>query len=281
MIKRRPPPFCIWERWATSTRPPAGLSPPPKWTRSWRRCMAAERPGPTLAIGSLLRQIKWTFNDHLPVRSFSLDFRQLQKHFIERVEAASGKPVILQSDPKFAGHATIKIATKDQPAHLLLYKPEQESVLPYLVAYECEFALRTIQADPSTQFNLASKPSMQREVLELMQRHHKGRDDIPSHAVPQLAQRFGDGLGLQLRSMPITMRIDKLLHDAHPELTELQHESIDRSCLFSHARRVSVVMFGQGGLAGRWVGEVRRVPVGRWNGRFPTSGSLRTGDCPV
>jgi hypothetical protein len=156
---------------------------------------------------------------------FPVDFRQLQKQFIERVEAASGKPVILQSDPKFAGHATIKIATKDQPAHLLLYKPEQESVLPYLVAYECEFALRTIQADPSTQFNLASKPSMQQEVLELMQRHHQGRDDIP---IPQLAKRFGDGLGLQLRSMPITMRIDKLLHDAHPELTELQHESIDR-----------------------------------------------------
>lgn len=157
-----------------------------------------------------------------------MNLREIQKQFIERVEAASGKPLILQSDPKFAGHATIKIATKDQPAHLLLYKPEQESVLPYLVAYQCEFALRTIRADPSTQFNLASKPGMQREVLELMQRHHQGRDDIPSHVVPQLAQQFGNALGNQLRSMPITMRIDKLLHDAHPELTELQHESIDR-----------------------------------------------------
>jgi hypothetical protein len=28
--------------------------------------------------------------------------------------------------------------------------------------------------------------------------------------------------------MPITMRVDKLIHDAHPELSELQHESIDR-----------------------------------------------------
>jgi len=160
--------------------------------------------------------------------AFSLDLRQLQTQFIERVEAASGKPVILQSDPKFAGHATIKIANKDQSAHLLLYKPEQVEVLPYLVAYECEFALRTIQAHPSSQFNLASKPNMLQEVHELMQRHHKGKDDIPSHVVPQLAKQFGNGLGLQLRSMPTAMRIDKLLHDTHPELKELQHESIDR-----------------------------------------------------
>jgi hypothetical protein len=70
--------------------------------------------------------------------AFSLDLQRLQKQFIERLEAASGKPVILQSDPKYAGHSTIKIATKDQPAHILLYKPEQESVLPYLVAYSPE-----------------------------------------------------------------------------------------------------------------------------------------------
>jgi len=69
---------------------------------------------------------------------------------------------------------------------------------------------------------------MLREVLELMERHHQGKDDIPSHVVPQLAKQFGNGLGLQLRSMPIAMRIDKLIHDSHPELGELQHESIDR-----------------------------------------------------
>ncbi len=157
-----------------------------------------------------------------------MDLQRLQKQYIERVEAASGKPVILQSDPKFAGHATIKIATKEQPAHVLLYKPEQKEVLPYLVAYECEFALRMLHADPSTQFNLASKPNMLSDVLALMEEHHKGKDDIPSHVVPQLAKQFGSGLGLQLRSMPVTMRIDKVIHDSHPELSELQHESVDR-----------------------------------------------------
>ena len=109
-----------------------------------------------------------------------MGLRELQKQFIERVEDASGKPVILQSDSAFHGHATIKVATNDQPAHLLLYKPEQESVLPYLVAYQCEFALRTIQANLSAQFNLAATVSMLPDVLELMQRHHLRAERDPS-----------------------------------------------------------------------------------------------------
>jgi len=62
-----------------------------------------------------------------------LDARDTQKEFLNRVEQASGKPVIVQSDPTFPGHATIKIAKKDQAAHVLLYKPQHESVLPYLM----------------------------------------------------------------------------------------------------------------------------------------------------
>ena len=143
-----------------------------------------------------------------------MNLRELQKRFLERVEAASGKPVILQSDSTFHGHATIKLAAKDQPAHLLLYKPEQESVLLYLVAYQCEFALRTIRSNPSAQFDLVAKGNMLPDVLDFMLRHHQGKNDIPASAVPQLAKRFGDGLGFQLRSMPITLRIDKQIHDA-------------------------------------------------------------------
>jgi hypothetical protein len=68
---------------------------------------------------------------------FPLDLIELQREFIGRVELASGKPVIMQCDPKFAGHATIRIARDDQPAHLLLHKQEHEAVLPYLVAFQC------------------------------------------------------------------------------------------------------------------------------------------------
>gem|GEM_PF-4015365 len=77
-----------------------------------------------------------------------LNLRALQDEFLDRVQAISGKPVVLQSDGNFAGHAVIRMATKEHPAHVLLYKPEHQSLLPYLVAFQCELALRTFLASP-------------------------------------------------------------------------------------------------------------------------------------
>lgn len=54
----------------------------------------------------------------------------------EKLTAASGKPLLMQLDPKCSGHASIKIASDDAPAHVLRYKPELESELPYLSAFQ-------------------------------------------------------------------------------------------------------------------------------------------------
>ena len=156
-----------------------------------------------------------------------MDLKELQQYFIDRVEATSGKHVLLQSDPKFTGHATIRVAKDNQPAHVLLYKPAHEAVLPYLVAFQCEFALRTILAEPESQFNLISKPNMLNEFVKLMGNHLKNDPTMPASAVPQFSKLFSDGLGHQLRSMPVSMRIDRKLHEKFPELRDLQRKSID------------------------------------------------------
>jgi hypothetical protein len=53
----------------------------------------------------------------------------------EKPTSASGKPLLVHRDPNFAGHVSIKIASDDAPAHLLRYKPEFESELPFLPAF--------------------------------------------------------------------------------------------------------------------------------------------------
>ncbi|MFM7926258.1 MAG: hypothetical protein ACKO9Q_00975 [Pirellula sp.] len=156
-----------------------------------------------------------------------MDIKELQKYFIDRVEATSGKHVLLQSDPKFPGHATIRVAQDNQPAHVLLYNPAHQAVLPYLVAFQCEFALRTILAEPESQFNLVLKPKMMDEFVKLMANFFKNDPTMPAGAVPQFSKVFSDGLGQQLRSMPVSMRIDRKLHDKYPELRDLHRKSID------------------------------------------------------
>ncbi len=156
-----------------------------------------------------------------------LNLRALQDEFLDRVQAISGKPVVLQSDGNFAGHAVIRMATKEHPAHVLLYKPEQQSLLPYLVAFQCELALRTFLAAPQSQFDLIAKPAMKDDVLKLMRHHLRGRNDIADPMIQQLATRFGSGLGFQLRSLPVAMRVDQEIFDNHPPLRDLQRKSIE------------------------------------------------------
>lgn len=52
-----------------------------------------------------------------------------------RLESISSKPLLVQRDPNCSGHASIKIASDEDSAHVLRYKPELESELPYLSAF--------------------------------------------------------------------------------------------------------------------------------------------------
>ncbi len=146
-----------------------------------------------------------------------------------QLESLSAKPVLVHRDPSCAGHASISIASVDAPAHLLRYKPEFESELPYLSAFQCGMALRSIQAKTANRFDLASAPAMGQEAKHLIEEHlRKTGSDMPILMVPQLCQQLGHGLGLQLRSMPIAIRVDEWLYRDYPDLADLQRKSIQR-----------------------------------------------------
>jgi hypothetical protein len=151
------------------------------------------------------------------------------EHIKERLESISGKPVLVHRDPDFAGHASIRIASADAPAHLLRYKPEFETELPYLSAFQCGMALRSIQAKTINRFDLGSTPTMVAEVKQLIEDHLRSTGPaISMSMVPQLCQQLGHGLGLQLRSMPIAIRVDEWLYRDYPALANLQRKSIER-----------------------------------------------------
>ena len=156
-----------------------------------------------------------------------MNARETQANFLERLQQATGTPVLLQADSQFLGHATIRMARPNQPAHLLLYKPEHEAVLPYLVTYQCSFALRLVESPPESRFDLVDRPNMHPDVLSLMQKHHQTGSSLTPATLGELARRFGNSLGLQLRSMPIALRIDKQIYEQHPELRPLQQQSLD------------------------------------------------------
>ena len=83
---------------------------------------------------------------------------EIKNQLIANIDRITGKPVIVQADETFSGHASLKLAKDGQPAHVLLYKPVHEPELPYLAAIQSMLALRVLEADDDNRFDLASKP---------------------------------------------------------------------------------------------------------------------------
>jgi hypothetical protein len=147
----------------------------------------------------------------------------------DELHAVSGKPVLVHKDPTVTGSASIKIASENSPAHLLRHKPEMETPLPYLSAFQCGPALRTAKAKPANRFDLSSTPAMRAEVQTLIEDHLRSTgSEIPSSSVPQISSQLGQGLGLQLRSMPIAILVDDWLFGDYPSLRPLQRKSNER-----------------------------------------------------
>lgn len=147
----------------------------------------------------------------------------------ELLTATSGRPVLVKADPNCPGHATIRMAQGEDPAHLLRYNPAFEAELPYLRAFQYGLALRTFQADPSARFDLASTKQMAIDVNRLITDHlRRARSTVSAAMIPQLSSQLGSGLGLQLRSMPIAIRVDEWLWREYPALADFQRRNVER-----------------------------------------------------
>jgi hypothetical protein len=150
---------------------------------------------------------------------------EAQQQALNELEELSGKPVVLQEDARLPNLAKIQIASGARPVHVLSYNPAAVPELPYLVSFQCGLAKRALRAAPDERFNVASTDETYRQVEKLV-REQKA---VPANMIATYSQMIADGLGTQLRSMPIGIRVDRALHSDHPELRDLQKSAAERS----------------------------------------------------
>jgi hypothetical protein len=150
---------------------------------------------------------------------------EAQQRALNELEKLSGKPVVLQEDARLPNLARIQIATAARPVHVLSYSPRAARELPYLVCFQCELAKRTVLTAPDEKFNVASTDATYRRVAKLV----RDQKAVPEKMVATYSQMITDGLGTQLRSMPIGIRVDRTLYRDHPELRDQQRAAAERS----------------------------------------------------
>lgn len=149
---------------------------------------------------------------------------EAQQAALESLEQLGGKPVVLREQPQLSNHAKIHVAAADEHAHVLTYNPTAASQLPYLVCFQCGLAERALRSARDERFNVASTP----ETYSRVQRLVREKKTIPEEMVATYSQMITDGLGTQLRSMPVGIRIDRVLYQSQPELRGMQRVIADR-----------------------------------------------------
>ena len=149
---------------------------------------------------------------------------EAQQNAIEALEQLGGKPVVLQENASLSNQAKIHIASGPEPVHLLTYNPASAPELPYLVCFQCRLAERALRSARDERFNVASTAETYSQVQKLV----RAKQTIPEDMVATYSQMITDGLGIQLRSMPIGIRADRAIYDAHPELRGMQRVIAER-----------------------------------------------------
>jgi hypothetical protein len=147
-----------------------------------------------------------------------------QQQALDTLEELGGKPVVLREAAALANHSVIHIAAASEPAHVLTYRSSATPELPYLVCFQVVMAARTLRAAPDERFNVASTPDTYIKVEKLVAKNTL----IPPNMATAYTRMITDGLGTQLRSVPIGIRVDRSLHEEHPELRPMQRRVVEQ-----------------------------------------------------
>jgi hypothetical protein len=145
------------------------------------------------------------------------------------LDRVSGVPAISQLDDNVAGFASMSSPTAEKRFHVLRYKPRFESDLPFITAFQCGITLRTYQSLPENRFDVTRTTEMETQIHPLVAGHIKSTGvRLAPPQVAELAGQFGRGLGTQLRSLPVAIRVNDWILREYPALATLQRRNADR-----------------------------------------------------
>lgn len=148
----------------------------------------------------------------------------ITKGILERVEEKTGKSIQFMRDDNLSLLATLQLARHGADFHIFRYRPSNDPI-DYFVAFQAGYALRLFENEPSKRFDFAAHPSSFESVAMLLSAG-QALNAQDREVLPDFAQKVSQWALLNLRSLPIGMRIDRWISTEYPELKELQQAGV-------------------------------------------------------
>lgn len=150
--------------------------------------------------------------------------RTVTKDILKRVEETTGKSIQFMRDEKLPLLATLQMARNGAEFHVLRYRPSNEP-LDYFVAFQAGFILRLFENEPSKRFDFSPEPDAGQRIEPLLKAGQSlSKSDLDT--LPPFGAHVAQWALMNLRSLPVGMRIDQWVAGEYPELKELQSSGI-------------------------------------------------------
>ena len=143
---------------------------------------------------------------------------------LDRIETLSGRPVRFMEERDLPLLSTMQVARDGASFHVLRYRPSNEP-LDYRVAYQAAYTLRLFQCPEDERFDFMPLVEARAAARELVAGGMPLTDQEQSALAP-FSAAVADWALLQLRSLPVGMRIDRWIRDTMPVLRSQQEEAI-------------------------------------------------------
>jgi hypothetical protein len=157
----------------------------------------------------------------------NMEFREATRLIISQVEKVTGLPAHVKPDPALPTLAAVALARGDAPSHVISFNPTTNMTPDYHICFQCGSILRLYACPPEARLNFVLTPQGRREVEALLKAPNGilSKMRLPPAAAGNIVDEVFRGAMLQLRSMPIGMRVDRWLRRDYPDLNPLQEAS--------------------------------------------------------
>lgn len=148
---------------------------------------------------------------------------------LKKVEEVTNKGFEFIVKDAITKHASVKIARKNMPKHIIYYSGTHSDIINHLVAHECGHILRMFRAPENKRLMPQSTEKEKSYAFsELEEDLNRLSEKLGSVVGNKWEELWFESLITQLTSFPPDLMIEKWLYSEYPELRTYQLESLKK-----------------------------------------------------
>jgi len=148
---------------------------------------------------------------------------------LDKVREETGKSVEFIKKDDLQTFAAVKMARKNMPSHMVVYKDEHNEIINHLVAHECGHMLRMFAVPEEKRLVPYSDDELKLKALEQIENEITVLSKrLRFEQLAGMVNLWYAGIIRQVTNQPPDVMIERWLYDDYPELRPYQKESIEK-----------------------------------------------------